>query len=134
MLLLIKKQTDVLIEQTKTRPQEILEFKMKKKMPTFSFPSPINLIGEGKWLLGVSSFECTTSVYNITNDNNSFSVIIPGHYKIESDGKTNDEINILFRLKFLELHVKEVRKRGNKKTGDNDYKLSDFDIKNNRDT
>ena len=31
-------------------------------------------------------------------------------------------------LKSIELHVDEVRKRGNKiKIGDNEYKLSDFD-------
>ena len=32
LLLLIKKQTDKLIEQTKTKPQETLVFKMNKKM------------------------------------------------------------------------------------------------------
>ena len=33
--LLIKKHTDTLIEQTKTKPQETLEFKMNKQMQTF---------------------------------------------------------------------------------------------------
>ena len=32
LLLLIKKHTDTLIEQTKTKPQETLEFKMNKQM------------------------------------------------------------------------------------------------------
>ena len=42
--------------------------------------------------------------------------------------KTIDELNKLLELKSLELHVKEVRKSGNKiKIGDNEYKLSDFD-------
>ena len=54
LLLLIKKHTDTLIEQTRTRPQEILEFKMNKQMQTFSINPPINLVEEGKWLLGVS--------------------------------------------------------------------------------
>ena len=57
LLLLIKKHTDTLIEQTKTKPQETLEFKMIKQMQTFSFSPPINLIEEGKWLLAVSSFD-----------------------------------------------------------------------------
>ena len=57
-LLLIKKHTDTLIEQTKTKPQETLEFKMIKQMQTFSFNPPIHLFEEGKWLLAVSSFEC----------------------------------------------------------------------------
>ena len=70
LLLLIKKHTDTLIEQTKTKPQETLEFKMNKQTQKFSFNPPINLIEEGKWLLGVTSLECTNSVFNITNENN----------------------------------------------------------------
>ena len=71
--------TDTLIKQTKTKPPETLEFKMNKQKQTFSFYRPINLVEEGKWLLGVSSYECTNSVFNITNENNSFSIIVPGH-------------------------------------------------------
>ena len=128
LLPLIKKHTDTLIEQTKTKPQETLEFKMNKQMQTFSFNPPINLIEEGKWLMAVSLFDCTNSVYNITNENNSFSIIIPGHYQTEFAEKTIDELNKLIELKSLELHVAEVRKRGNIiKIGDNEYKLSDFD-------
>ena len=80
LLLLFKKHTDTLTEQTKTKPQETLEFKLNKQKQTFSFNHPINLVEEGKWLLGVFSFDCTNSVFNITNENNSFSIIIPGHY------------------------------------------------------
>ena len=127
-ILLIKKHTDTLIEQTKTKPQETLEFKMNKQMQTFSFNPPINLVEEGKWLLAVSSFECTNSVFNITNENNSFSIIIPGQYQNKSDEITIDNLNKLLELKSLELHVAEVKKRGNKiKIGDNEHKLSDFD-------
>ncbi len=128
LLLLIKKHTDTLIEQTKTKPQETLEFKMNKQTQTFSFSPPINLVEEGKWLLAVSSFECTNFVFNITNENNSFSIIISGHYQNKSDEKTIDDLNKLIELKSLELHVDDVRKRGNKiKIGDIEYKLSDFD-------
>ena len=128
LLLLIKKHTDTLIEQTKTKPREILEFKMNKQMQSFSFNPPINLLEEGKWLLAVSSFECTTSVFNITDENNSFSIIIPGHYQNESDEKTIDDLNNLLEFKSLELHVEEVRKRGDIiKIADKEYKLSDFD-------
>ena len=128
LLLLIKKHTDTLIENTKTRAQETLEFKMNKQMQTFSFNPPINLVEEGKWLLAVSSFECTNSVFNITNKNNSFSIIIPGHYETEFAEQIIDDLNKLLELKSLELHVEEVRKRGNIiKIGDKEYKLSDFD-------
>ena len=128
LLLLIKKHTDTLIEQTKTKPQETLEFKMNKQRQTFSFNPPINLIEEGKWLLAISSIECTNSVFNITNENNSFSIIIPGHYQNKTNEKTIDNLNKLLELKSLELHVEEVKKRGNKiKIADKEYKLSDFD-------
>ena len=97
-------------------------------MQTFPFNPPINLVQEGKWLLAVSPFECTNSVFNITNENSSFSIILPGHYETQSAEITIDELNKLLELKSLELHVKEVRKRGNKiKIGDREYKLSDFD-------
>ena len=127
LLLLIKKHIDTLIEQTRTRPQETLEFKMNKQMQTFSFNPPINLVEEGKWLLGVSSFECTNSVFNITNENNSFSIIIPGHYQTEFAEKVIKDLNNLLELKSLELHVEEARKRGNKIKIDHEYQLSDFD-------
>ena len=80
----------------------------------------------------MSLFECTISVFNITNENNSFSIITPGHYQNKSDEKTFDDLNKLLELKSLELHVNEVKKRGNKmKTGDIEYKLSDFDTQKN---
>ena len=132
LLLLNKKHTDTLIEQTKTKPQETLEFKMIKQMQTFSFNPPIILVEEGKWLLAVSSLECTNSVFNITNKNNSFSIIIPGHYKTEFAEKVINDLNELYELKSLELHVEEVRKRGNIiKIEDKEYKLSDFDTQKN---
>ena len=128
LLLLIKKHTDTLNEQTKTNPQETLEFKMNKQRQTFSFNPPINLVEEDKWLLAVSSFECTNSVFNKTDGNNSFSIIIPGHWETEFVEKNIDEVNRLLKLKSLELHINEVRKRGNTiKTGDQEYKLSDVD-------
>ena len=53
-LLLIEKHTDTLIEQTRTRPQELFEFKMNKQLQNFPFSPPIKLI-EGEWLLAMSS-------------------------------------------------------------------------------
>ena len=111
LLLLIRKHTDTLIEQTKTKPQETLEFNMNKHRQTFSFNPPINLIEEDKWLLAVSSFECTNSVFNITDENNSFSINIPGHYQNKTDEKTFDNLNKLLELKSLELLVEEVKKK-----------------------
>ena len=97
LLLLIEKHTDTLIEQERMRPQETLEFKMNKQMQTFSFNPPINLVEEGKWLMAVSLFDCTNSVFNITNENNSFSRIIPGHYPNNSDEITIETFKYIIR-------------------------------------
>ena len=85
---------------------------MNKQRQTFSFNPPINLVEEDKWLLAVSSFECTNSVFNITDENNSFSIIIPGHWETEFAEKIIDEVNRLLDLRSLDLHVNEVRNRG----------------------
>ena len=127
------KNTQIPLFNKKTRPQQTLEFKMNKQRQIFSFSPPIKLVEEGKWLLAVSSFECTISVLNIADENNSFSIIIPGHYQTKSDEETIDEVNKSLELRSLELHVKEVRKRGNKlKIGDNEYKLSEVDTQKNK--
>ena len=132
LLLLIKKHTNTLIQQTKTKPQETLEFKLVRSKQTFSFNPPINLVDEGKWLSRVSSLECTYSVFNITNENNSFSINIPGHYETEFAEKIINDPNKLLELKSLEVHVEEVKiRRNNLKIGDNEYKLSDFDTQKN---
>ena len=105
---------------------------MIKQMQTFSFNPPNNLVEEGKWLMAVSSFECINSLFNITNKNNSFSRNIPGHYQTEFAEKMINDLNKLLELKSLELHVEEVRKKGNKiKIGDDENKLSDFDTGEN---
>ena len=136
LLLLMKKHKDTLIEQKK--PQETLELKMNKQMQTFSFYPPIDLIQEGKWFLAVSSFECRNFVFKITNENNGLSVSISGRWKIPNfleDG-------VIFKLKEVlehrekndvQLHVKDVRKRGSlKKIGDEEYKLSDIGTQKKR--
>ena len=130
-LLSIRKHTNTLIQQTKTKPQETLEFKMNKQMATFSFNPPTILVKGGKWLLAKTSFECTNSVFNKTNENNSFLITKPGHWQTESAEKPIDELNKLLGHRTqdgIELHVKEIGRSGNQiKIGDNEYKLSDFD-------
>ena len=95
LLLLVKKLTDTMIEQTKTKPQETLEekrndrkhFKMNKQNETFSISPPINLFEEGKWLLAVNSFEAMSSVLIITDGNNTLSITIRGHWQTKSAKK-----------------------------------------------
>ena len=89
---------------------------MNKQMQTFSFNPPINFSEEDKWLLAVTSFECTNSVFNITDKNISFSITIAGHWNSESAEKFFDELNKLLELRFhndIELHVNRVKKKGN---------------------
>ena len=105
---------------------------MIRSKQTFSFNPPISLAEEGKWLLGVTSVECTISVFNITNENNSFSISIPGHYQTESAEKIFNDLKQLLQPKYLALHVEEVRKKGNEiKIGVNEYTLSDLDTQKN---
>ena len=83
-------------------------------MRNFSFNPRFNLVEEGKWLPAVSSFECTNSVFNISDENNSFSITIPGHCATISAESTIDELNKVIDLRSLDLLVKEVRVRGEK--------------------
>ena len=78
----LKKHTDTLFSQTKTQHQGTLEFKTNNQRQIYSFSPPINLVEEGKLLLAVTRFEATNSVFNITDENNSFSFSIPGYWRI----------------------------------------------------
>ena len=125
-----------MFEQTKPKPQEIIEFKMNKQWETFSFNPPINLVEQRKWLLAVCSFEATNSVFNLTNKKNSFSITIPGPWNTEDCEELINELNKLLELRSendIELHVKEVRKRGTRiKIGDNEHpRLSDLETRKN---
>ena len=66
---------------------------MNKQMENLSFSPPINLVAEGKRLLAVTCFEATNSVFNIANENKSFSITIPGHWQTASAERTIDELN-----------------------------------------
>ena len=114
LLLSIKKHTDTLIEETMTKPEKTQELKLNKQMENASFNSPINFSEKGKWLLAVTSFEATTSVFDITVENNSFSLSIPGHWNSNSAEKIIDKLNNLLELRSqndIELHVEQVEKK-----------------------
>ena len=116
MLLLNKKYTDTLIEQTRTRPQETPEIKMNKQMEFFSSSPAINLVEEGKWLLALTSVDVTNSLYNFTNENNRFSITIPDYWSPRGGAETIIKLQELLQLKEqddLELHLEEVSKKEN---------------------
>ena len=115
LLLLIRKHSNTLIEQTRRKTQETLEVQMNKQMQTLSFNPPTNLVEESKWLLAVSSFQATNSVFIKTDENKSYSISTPGHWNFEGCEKLNNELNNLLELRSqngLELHVDQVRKKG----------------------
>ena len=51
-------------------------------METISSPPPINFAEEENWLLAVTSFEATNSVFDITDENYVFSIGAPGYRRI----------------------------------------------------
>ena len=99
LLRVIKEHTDTLVQQMMTSPQETLEFKMDTQQKTFAFNPSINLVEQDKWLLAVTSFEATSSLYNITDENNSFSTITPGHWSSRNSEETVNELNNLLDLR-----------------------------------
>ena len=64
-------------------------------METFSSKPSINLFEEGKWLLAVTSFEASNSVFNVTDENNSFSITTPAHWSSEIVEKFINQLNEL---------------------------------------
>ena len=67
LLLSIAKSSQEIVENTHSKPQETLEFKMTKQKEPFSFDVPL-LLNE-KWMLGVTSLEVYNTVFIITNSN-----------------------------------------------------------------
>ena len=72
LLLSITKNCETLIEQTHTKPEETLEFKMNKSRETFHF-KPLIQIKE-TWMLGLVDLEVYNSIFNITEENNNFEI------------------------------------------------------------
>ena len=124
VLLSNEKGFDIIIEQTKTQPQETLDFKLNRELGTFSFNPPINSFEEGKLLLAVNCFEATNSVFNITDESNSFSNSTTSHWSSRGGAEAIDTLHQLLTLrsrKDIELHVEEVQeKRNQRKKGDNE--------------
>ena len=84
-------------------------------MENFSFNPPLNLSEEGELLMAVKSHEPTNSVFNITDENNTFSTTIPGHWISKSAEKSNDELLKILELRSqndIDLHVEQVIKKG----------------------
>ena len=64
-------------------------------MQTFSCNSPINLVEDGKRLLGVTSFGATNSVFSANNEENSIAFSTPSHWIPENNQQTIDKLKEL---------------------------------------
>ena len=74
LLLNIAKSNFDIVENTLSKPQETLEFKMNKQKESFSFDIPLEL--PEKWMMGVTSLEVYNTVYNITEKNNKLKILL----------------------------------------------------------
>ena len=74
LLLSIAKSNQEIVENTHSKPQETLEFKMTKQKESFSFD--VSLLLLEKWMMGVTSLEVYNTVYNITEKNNKLEILL----------------------------------------------------------
>ena len=72
LLLSIAKSNQEIVENTHSKPQETLEFKMNIQKETFSFDIPLDL--PEQWMMGVTSLEVYNTIYNITEENNKINI------------------------------------------------------------
>ena len=82
-------------------------------MVSFSFSSPINL-SEEKWLIAVTGSEATNSVFNITDENNSFSITIAGCWYCRGGEETIKRLREILGIRAredIDLHGEDLRKR-----------------------
>ena len=105
LLLSITKNCETLVEQTHTKPQETLEFKMIKPRETFDFKPPFQV--EGDWMIGLVDLEVYNSIYNITEENNKFELY---KFRDEKAGgitheKVRDEIEKSWIIQILQLPI-----------------------------
>ena len=70
LLLSITKNCETLIEQTHSKAEETLEFKMIKPREIFHFTPPIQV--KGDWMIGLTDLEVYNPIFNITEENNKF--------------------------------------------------------------
>ena len=100
-------------------------------MQTSSFSRPINLSEEGKWLVAVTSFEATNSIFIMTDENKSFSISTPSYWIPEGGEDLINKRKKLLQLQSqndIELHVKGVEKKATRIEIENSgYNLAGFD-------
>ena len=74
LLFCIAKSNQEIVENTHSKPQETLEFKLTEQKESFSFDVPLQL--NEKWMMGVTGLEVYNTVYNITNSNYKLEIVL----------------------------------------------------------
>ena len=97
LLLSIAKSNLDIVENTLSKPQETLEFKMNKQKESFSFDIPLEL--PEQWMMGVTSLEVYNTVYNITEKNNKFKLLYTEKMLKENDVDTQLVTNVEYKYK-----------------------------------
>ena len=95
LLLSIAKSNLDIVENTLSKPQETLEFKMNKQKESFSFDIPLDL--PEQWMMGVTSLEVYNTVYNITEKNNKLKILL----KDEQLKSLNVDTQLVMNVKYL---------------------------------
>ena len=135
LLILIRRQTYTLIVQTKSKSRERLEFKLNKQFETSSFSPLINLSEDKKWLLAVTSFDATNSVFIKTKENKIFSASSPGFWSSRGGAEIRNKLQKLLKMRHnndIQVHVEEFRNKEKQlKTGDNECNIFDLNTRKN---
>ena len=74
LLLSIAESNQEIVENTHSKLQETLEFKMTKQKESVSFD--VSLLLPEKWMMGVTSLEVYNTVYNITEKINKLEILL----------------------------------------------------------
>ena len=103
LLLSIAKSNQEIVENTHSKPQETLEFKMNKQKESFSFDIPLDL--PEQWMMGVTSLEVYNTAYNITEKNNKFKILL----KDEQLKSLNVDTQLVMNVEYL-YKISDVKK------------------------
>ena len=103
LLLSIAKSNLDIVENTLSKPQETLEFKMNKQKESFSFDIPLDL--PEQWMMGVTSLEVYNTVYNITEKKKKLKILL----KDEQLKSLNVDTQLVMNVEYL-YKISDVKK------------------------
>ena len=103
LLLSIAKSILDIVENTLSKPQETLEFRMNKQKEFFSFDVPLEL--PEQWMMGVTRLEVYNTVYNITPINNKFKILL----RDEQLRSLNVDTQLVIKVDYL-YRISDIKK------------------------